>query len=257
MQKTAVEAPCEVKVPASKFVHPSSGRIRSRLGNTGQGPEDVEEIPRVPCVAFWSMGRDAHAREKLRTFRFSDQIEQYRGHPTLAIVLMGFNPRMMVSIRYRSFVDIETHQSHTQFDGAVQCWILDACLTCHDHRDRQRQPRRVHHPVSVESSVGPSEPMPPGTDRTLSIGRLERQSLQARHDRIISRGDLVFGKQHHDVAVVPSGHPFVLETRCPLSFLLDKRQIALLATGKQSQSIERSRDRIEPSGIGGILHPLG
>ena len=170
---------------------------------------------------------------------------------------MGFNPRMMVSIGYRSFVDIETHQSHTQFDGAVQCWILDACLTCHDHRDRQRQTRRVHHPVSVESSVGPSEPMPPGTDRTLSIGRLERQSLQARHDRIISRGDLVFGKQHHDIAVVPSGHPFVLETRCPLSFLLDKRQIALLATGKQSQSIERSRDRIEPSGIGGILHPLG
>jgi hypothetical protein len=81
------------------------------LSHAGHGPEDVEEIARVSGVPLRSVRGDAHAREELRAFGFTEQAEEHRNHAALAVVLVVLDPRMMIAVRNRSFADVEAQQS--------------------------------------------------------------------------------------------------------------------------------------------------
>ena len=64
-------------------------------------------------------------------------------------------------------------------------------------------PGRVHHAVADEPAVGPGELVAPRADDALAVGGLQREPPQARHDRVVAGGHLVFGEQHDDIAVIP------------------------------------------------------
>ena len=97
--------------------------------------------------------------------------------------------------------------------------------------------------------------MAPRTDRALTIGGFQRESPQARHDRLVAGRQHVLGEQHHDVAVVPCLHRVVREARRPLGFLLDQREVGGIAAGQQGERIEGARDGILL--MRGFRHLLG
>ena len=122
------------------------------------------------------MRSDAHAREELRAFRFTEQVEQYGGHSALAVVLVVLNPGMMVAVGNRAFADVKAQQLGTALNRQIQGRVFHARLASHHQRNRQRQTGGVHHPVAAETAVGPSEPVAPRTDRALTMSSFERQS---------------------------------------------------------------------------------
>ena len=83
----------------------------------------------------------------------------------------------------------------------------------------------------------------------------ECQPGQARYDRFIAGDSHVLGEEHGDVTVMPGCHPFVSEVGGPLGLPLHQREVTRLAAGQKSEGIERSRDGIEPLGIGRLGHP--
>ena len=252
-----IPASGQVEVPAAELGHPCAGGVGSGLGDAGHGPKEVEEVAGVPAIALRTVGSNAHPREELRALRFIDQVEEDRGHPAFAVVLMSFDPWMMVSVGDRALVDVETHQACAAFDGEVHGRILHARLPCQHQGDREGHARGVHHAVAVKASVGPGELVPPRAYGALAAGRFQCEAFQPRHERCITRCQLVLRQQQHDVAEIPCRHVVGLVLRSPRDLPPDQRKMVGVAAGQQREGIEGSGDGIDPSGVGGILHPLG
>ena len=83
-------------------------------------------------VPFRSVGGDAHAREEFRAFRFTEQVEQHGGHSALAVVLVVFDPGMMVAVGNSAFADVKAEQRGTAIDRLIEGGILYARLPGHD-----------------------------------------------------------------------------------------------------------------------------
>ena len=204
----------------------------------------LKKLPVCPRVALRSVGGDAHAGEELRAFRLAQQVEQDGGHSALAVVFVGLNPRVMVAVGNRAFADVESQQAGAEFDGAGHLRVFHARLAGQHQRNGQRHSRRVHHPVAAESAVGYREPMAPRADRALTLGGFQRETPQARHDRLVAGRQHILGEQHHDVAVVPGLHRVGRVARRPLGFLLDQREVGGIAAGQQRERIEGTHDGI-------------
>ncbi len=149
---------------------------------------------------------------------------------------------------------VEANEPRALLDRLVQLRIVDPGLARQDQRDGQRQPRGVHHPVAAEASVGPREAVAPRTDHALPVRRFQRQTPQARHDRVVAGRHHVLGEQHDDVAVVPGLEAVGREVRRPLGLLAHEREVFGIAAGEQGEGIQGTRDRVLP--VGGVRDPF-
>ena len=152
------------------------------------------------------MRGDAHTREKLRAFRLAQQVEENRGHSTLAVVLVGLNPRVVVAIGNRTLADVKAQQFRTAFNGEIHRRFFHAGFAGQHQRNGQRHSRRVHHPIAAESPIGSRETVTPGAHRALAAGRFQCESPQTLHDRLVAGRQHILGEEHCDVAVVPGLH---------------------------------------------------
>ena len=153
MRKAAVPLPREIKIPRAKLLHPRARGLRAAVRHAGHGPEHVEEIARVSGVALGAVRGQAHACEELRALGLAEQVEQHRDHAALAVVLMVFDPRMMIAIGDASFADVETQQTRSALDGLRDLRILHTRAASQHQPDGERDARRVHHAIAFEASV--------------------------------------------------------------------------------------------------------
>ncbi len=204
-----------------------------------------------------TVGGQAHPREILRALVLTHQVEKDGSHAAFAVVLVGLDPGIMVAVRNRALADVKPQQFGAAFDGLANLRVLHARGARHHQRGGERHAWRVHHAVADEASVRPGELVPPRADNALAIRGFQRKPAQARHHRFVTGGQFVFGQQHDDIAVIPSGHRFVGIPRCPLRFPFHQREIGGIAAGEQCQRVERTGDRTLPPRVAGLLHPLG
>ena len=244
VDESPVPAPREVEVPAAEFPHPGARRFRPRSRDTRHRPQDVEEIPGVSRVSFRTVGRHAHAREECRGLRIAEQVEEHRGHPALAVVVVILDPRMMVAIRDRALSGVEAQEFRAALDRQVQRRVLHTRFPRQHQRDGQGNARRVHHAVAAEPPAGDREPVPPGAHRALPVRHLQRQSPQTRHHRRIAGRHRVLRQHHRHVAVVPRLHRVRLEGRRPLRLGFQQRPVCRIAACQQGERVQRAHDRV-------------
>ncbi len=102
----------------------------------------------------------------------SEQVEHDRGHPALAVVLVGLDPGVVVAVGNRPLADVEAQQPGAALDRPVHRRILHPGLAGQDQRDGQRQARGVHHPVAAEPPVGTRRSGGPRNRRCSARSRL-------------------------------------------------------------------------------------
>ena len=109
--------------------------MRAGQRHSGQGPEHVEEVARVPGVALGAVRGDAHAREVRGGLGVAEQVEQQRGDAVLAVVVVRLDPRMVVAVGDAALADVEADQPRALLDRRVERRIVDARLARQDEGD--------------------------------------------------------------------------------------------------------------------------
>ena len=125
-------------VPAPEFLHPGSSRLRSSLPDCRQRPQQVEVVSRVSAVSFVAMRRHGHASKVVCVSFFAQQVEEYGGHATFAVIFMRFDPCLMVAVRHGSFSRIETKKLRAEFNRVRDFFVVDTRITSHHEADCQR-----------------------------------------------------------------------------------------------------------------------
>ena len=231
-------------IPATKFPHPGTGRVRPGLSDRRQRPEQVEVVAGVSAVPFIAMGCKGHASEIVGTAGFAKSVEQHGRHSTFAIVFVGFSPCRMIAVGNSSFACVKSKQSRTEVDRAVNFGVRQTRVASQDQPDRQWQPGGVHHAIALQATVRQGKSVSPGTNRTLAIRRLQCQPTKPRQHSDVVRSHDVFGQKNHHVTVVPRSEVRCCEVCGPLCLAPHQRDMRWIASGKQCEGVETAWNRI-------------
>ena len=200
IHKGTVPAPGEVIIPSLLFQIGTNG-LRAAAGDALQRPEVVEVIAGVAALAL-AVGGGGHFGKEPGRLAVSQQIKKDRSGRALPVVLVsGVGP--MIAVWDAALVDPPAEEAGRLRNGPVEIRMRHPGLSCEDHADGEAQARLVHRPVAAEIATRQSKPVPPGAHAALTARRLQRETLQARQDRGVTRGRDIFPEKDHEVAVVP------------------------------------------------------